>query len=119
MGQVLNMEIIDELLALSDDGDPELVVDLIQMFLADGPAKLRSIQSGFSSGDLHQVEQAAHSLKGSAGNLGAVAVQNHCEAIQVATRSQRTEGLKLMVDALSRDFRDAEAELKDLLLKYT
>ena len=40
MSQVLDMSVIEELLALSGDGDPELLLDLISIFLDDGPALL-------------------------------------------------------------------------------
>ena len=43
MSEVINMEVVDELLSLSEDGDPELLVDLIQMYLEDGPRKLEEI----------------------------------------------------------------------------
>jgi HPt (histidine-containing phosphotransfer) domain-containing protein len=118
VAQVIDMGVIDELLALSEDGDPELLVDLITMFVADGPEKLRSIVGGLAAGDLHQMERAAHSLKGSAGNLGATAVQNHCDTIQVATRRQQVDGLATVVDALERDFATALRELQDLLGKF-
>jgi hypothetical protein len=37
MDTVLDMSVVEELLSFADDGDPELVLDLIQMFLDDGP----------------------------------------------------------------------------------
>ena len=115
MTGTLNMEVIDELLALSDDGDPELLVDLIEMYLADGPTKLAAIESGIAAGDWERVERAAHSLKGSAGNLGATQVLAASDRIQNACREHQTSGVPADAKALAQHLKDAEAALRGVL----
>ena len=115
MTGTLNMEVIDELLALSDDGDPELLVDLIQMFLADGPTKLDSIQRGIDTGDWERVERAAHALKGSSGNLGAVHVQAACDRIQNACRGHQVQEVPSDATALTTHFMEAEVALRGVM----
>ena len=56
---VLDMTVVDELIALSDDGDPELLLDLIGLFLSDSPSKLEAVCEGVQTGDLDRVERAA------------------------------------------------------------
>lgn len=116
MGQAINTAVIDELLSLSDDGDTSLLVDLIEMFLADAPAKVTAIRQGLAKRDLHQVELAAHSLKGSAGNLGATLVQQVCDQLQRMARSQdKVNEVETLVRQLSHPFEQALGELKALL----
>ncbi len=86
MAEIVSTEVIEELLSLSDDGDPELLLDLIQMFLDDAPDRIASIGTALQSKDFEGIERAAHSLKGSAGNLGAVLLQGDCETMQNAGR---------------------------------
>lgn len=118
MSESIDMAVVDELLSLSGDGDPELLVDLIKMFLDDGPEKVQTITEGLAAGDLEAVERAAHALKGSAGSLGAVLVQRDCENLQVSSRN----GDRERVEALARDllghFQEARAELEALLSRY-
>ena len=116
--QVLDMQIVDELLSLSDDGDPELLLDLINLFLGDGPAKIQSVLQGLASQDFDQVERAAHSLKGSAGNLGARLLQNTCEQLQLAARGSRLSEARQLAPALETHFRDARAALVALRNRY-
>ncbi len=118
MPSVLNQEVIDELLALTQDGDPDLLVDLVTMFLEDAPNKVQSIVRGLESGDLGAVERAAHSLKGSSGNLGAIAVQHLCESIQNASRSGHRDQLPTLVHQLVPDFAAAQGALQQLLKRY-
>src|SRR5690606_13911639 len=68
MTGTLNMEVIVELMALSEAGEPELRVDLIEMYLADSPGKIEAFTRGTSAGDLEAAERAANSLQRSAGN---------------------------------------------------
>ena len=61
MSNVINMDVVDELLSLCEEGDPELLVDLIQMYLEDAPHKLDEINKGLVDQDWDRVERAAHS----------------------------------------------------------
>lgn len=119
MPEVLNQDVVDELLALSEDGDPELLVDLIQMFLADGPAKVAAIRSGIGEQDWDGVERAAHSLKGSAGNLGASRVLADCENLQLACRQNRVAEIGSYADSLAGNFAEATSALQALLRRYS
>jgi HPt (histidine-containing phosphotransfer) domain-containing protein len=118
MDPVLDMSVVEELLSFSDDGDPELLMDLIQMFLDDGPCKVAAVTEGVATGDFDKAERAAHSLKGSSGNLGAKLLQNACEAMQLATRYHKLEDSRRLAPELGQRFTEAEAALRKLLAGY-
>jgi HPt (histidine-containing phosphotransfer) domain-containing protein len=115
---VLDMSVVEELLSFADDGDPELVLDLIQMFLDDGPIKVRAVIEGIQEGDFDRAERAAHSLKGSSGNLGAKVLSHLCEQLQVATRLKRPAESAQLVPQLQRNYDAAEAALRQLQAQY-
>jgi len=119
MTDVINMDVVEELLSLTGEGDPELLVDLIQMYLEDAPHKLNEINAGLADQDWERVERAAHSLKGSAGNLGAIFVQEDCEILQVASRKQELASMTQGVQQLQDHFKDAQAALEKLLEQYS
>ena len=118
MDQVLDMEVVDELVALTGDGDPELLLDLIHMFLEDAPSKLEAMTEGVAKGDLEQVAQAAHSLKGSAGNLGIRMVQHDCDELQNAGHNNEVDRVRKVVARLEENFSQAIAALEDLKGRY-
>jgi len=118
MDDVLDQSVLDELMSFADDGDPELLLDLIDMFLDDGPSKVLAVQEGISTGDFDKAERAAHSLKGSSGNLGATLLQDICEKLQVATRHQRLDESKQLAPRLSETYAAAEEALKRLRSEY-
>jgi two-component system, sensor histidine kinase and response regulator len=51
------------------EGDPELLVEIIEVFLDDSPRLLSRIREALKREDLKLLEQAAHTLKGSVGNF--------------------------------------------------
>ncbi len=118
MDPVLDMSVVEELLSFSDDGDPELLMDLIQMFLEDGPSKVAAVSEGVSAGDFEKAERAAHSLKGSSGNLGARLLQNVCEEMQLATRYHKLDDSRRLAPMLSQRFTEAEGALRKLQASY-
>lgn len=118
MEQVLDMSVVEELLSFSDDGDPELLLDLIQMFLDDGPSKVTAVMEGLAAGDFEKMERAAHSLKGSSGNLGAKLLQDTCELMLIATRNHRLEESRQLTGTLSARYAEAAAALQRLYATY-
>lgn len=116
--KVLDMQMVEELLSLSDDGDPELLLDLITMFLDDGPSKVQAVVEGLQARDFEKMERAAHSLKGCSGNLGAHLLQDVCEKLQLAARDQRYEELAQLTPSLQSRFKDASKALDQLRRRY-
>ena len=119
MQDVLDMAVVDELLSLSDDGDPELLLDLILLFLQDGPVRVESLLQGLAARDFDKMERAAHSLKGSSGNLGARGLQHTCEQLQLATRGHDLATTQQLCPQLRTQFAAACAALRALQQHYT
>ena len=119
MPDIVNPEVIEELLSLSEDGDPELLVDLIGMFLEDAPQKLDAIEKALTTRDYDGVERAAHSLKGSAGNLGASLVQADCETLQNAGRLREQTVVEATLPELRSHVHEATTALENIRARYT
>ena len=52
------------------DGDIEFLKELIEIFKTDCPEKLAGISRAIKEKDFKALDETAHSLKGSSGNLG-------------------------------------------------
>jgi len=119
MAQVLDMAVVEELLSLSDDGDPELLLDLIKLFLDDGPAKVQSLLEGLYERDFDKMERAAHSMKGSSGNLGARLLQDTCERLQLSTRKHDFSTTQQLAGQMKAQFADVADALAGLQRRYS
>ena len=70
-------------------GGVRLLHEMLELFLQHAPARIEAAQAAHREGDCRGVEQAVHSLKSSAGNVGAGTIQNLAETIErLAEKSQ-------------------------------
>src|SRR5947207_14083966 len=65
----------------------EFLVELIDLIVAQGKERLDAAEQGIASGDADAIVAAAHSLKSSAGNLGAAALGQRPAEIERAARN--------------------------------
>lgn len=99
MSDVVDDEVLQR---LRDLGGQSLVRRLVALFEENVPARLEAAQSGLAAGDLAAVEQAVHSMKSSAGNVGAYELMDLAEAAEVEAeqgRGQRLPDLLVQIEA--------------------
>jgi signal transduction histidine kinase/DNA-binding response OmpR family regulator/HPt (histidine-containing phosphotransfer) domain-containing protein len=65
-----------------DDADLSMTHEIIALFQADAPRRLEDLRTAVHSKDNAALSLAAHALKGSASNVGAVGLANACFALE-------------------------------------
>jgi HPt (histidine-containing phosphotransfer) domain-containing protein len=83
-------------------GEDKLVKEMIELYLDYAPKMLRNALAGEQAGDCLPIEKAAHSLKSSAGNIGAHGVRELAARIESLARDKQ-------LDAVSPLLRELEA----------
>jgi HPt (histidine-containing phosphotransfer) domain-containing protein len=66
--------------------DPEMV-ELIELFVAELPERVRSLQEMFATGDLAGVRRLAHQLKGASGGYGFNSIGDRAGELEAALRA--------------------------------
>lgn len=89
----LDMSVVDSLKDLGGEDDPELFSELVDAFLTDAPARLDAIDRCIASGDVEGVARAAHPLKSSAANMGAVGLAEICRRLETDAMAGKDAGL--------------------------
>ncbi len=109
---VLDPATIESLRALSDDG--EFLKEIAGIFIDDTPQRIAELEQCQVSGDTVKFTRAAHSIKGSAANIGAT--QLGAAAAQLETESKTTPlpGLTAGIDAVKAEYARVAAELQKL-----
>lgn len=64
------------------EGEPDLIVELIELYAEDAPHRLSAIRGALAARDLAALRRAAHCLKGSSASLGARQVEILCERLE-------------------------------------
>jgi len=63
-------------------GEPDLIVELIDLYLEDTPHRMVVMQAAIEETDEMSLRRVAHSLKGSSANLGARRMAALCEQLE-------------------------------------
>lgn len=85
-------------------GGVELVAELVDLFVADVPARLDAIRSAIAAADPEALVRAAHSLKGSASTLGADGMADLCRRIELQARDGAVPPAREMFGMLQEEF---------------
>ena len=67
---------------LEDEDQPNVVAELVALFVEHTPPKLKQLAEAIETHDLGALRRAAHSLKGSSANVGARGMQHVCEQLE-------------------------------------
>lgn len=79
---VLDQQSLARLRQLQQPGQPDPVAEIIDLFLQDLPRRMQLISDALSRQDAAALKSAAHSLKGSARNLGAARLAALCAELE-------------------------------------
>jgi CheY-like chemotaxis protein/HPt (histidine-containing phosphotransfer) domain-containing protein len=85
-------------------GDEDLVREIVAGFLEDMPNQIGALQKHVGAGDAAGAGLKAHTIKGAAANVGAMALSVVALQMEKAGRSGRLEGLVALVPELERQF---------------
>ncbi len=98
--------------SLAVDGE-DLVATVIESFLEDAPKMLADMQSGVETGDPALVERAAHRLKSSSANLGAVELSQLSRELEALLRRDPTADAAQLLPKIERAFARARLTLEE------
>jgi len=94
-------------------GGEELVGKMIRLFLENVPKRIAAATNGEKSGDLRVVEQAAHSIQSSAGNLGASRLLATAVDLERAAGKQQAEQVSALLPRLQQTFEQVKSYLEE------
>ena len=114
-GEALDPDVVESLRQLTPPGEPDVLGEVLQLFLDEVPKKIDTLRTAMTSGDAGTVQRAAHSLKGSSGNIGARAMYDVCRQLDERARSEDLPRLQPLVDVLTAEYRLVETEIRRLL----
>jgi signal transduction histidine kinase/CheY-like chemotaxis protein len=108
--RVLDTTVIDRLAA--DSGGPELVTELINIFLTDAPALVENLQDGATTGNTEKIRHAAHTLKSNAASFGAHTLTALCQEAETAARNGVTSHIAELAMKIAAEYEPVADALK-------
>ena len=102
--RLVDADAIDNLRSLRMQGEPDPLAELVELFLNDTPDRIAQLHAAWKNRAAHDLEAAAHSLKGSAGNLGAQTIAAACARIMQSARASDFAPVAPYIKSIEDDF---------------
>jgi HPt (histidine-containing phosphotransfer) domain-containing protein len=80
--RTIDLSVLISLEEVQVDGEPDLIVDLIDLYLDEAPRRMAAMAEQLAQRDWLSLSRAAHSLKGCSAVLGAGRMPHLCEAVE-------------------------------------
>ena len=78
----ISSEKLAEMSALQDEDEPDLLIELIDLFLLHTPAKVEELRQAVAAENAATIERAAHTIKGGASHFGAAPLIQICGLLE-------------------------------------
>jgi HPt (histidine-containing phosphotransfer) domain-containing protein len=111
----LDPHTLDTLRKLTTPGEPDVLAQVLRIFLDEAPRRLERLHSALAEGDAVEFQRAAHSLKGAAGNIGARAVHDAARRADELGKTGHLDSAAPLVTDIERRLGEVMAEIKELL----
>jgi histidine phosphotransfer protein HptB len=114
---VIDPQSIENLRALNPDDEDEFLREIAGIFFEDTPQRIAELDQSLASGDLSKFTRAAHSIKGSSSNLGAMALRAAAEKLEQHAVTHGLADVAALLAGVKAEFGRAQAELTALIAK--
>ncbi len=108
---VLDLGVLDELRSMLGNE----VDRLIEVFLDDTPRLIAALETAATGPDYEMLRNAAHSLKSSSANLGAVSLSNAAKRVEHGARAKSLERPAVAVALVANEFARARQALRSTM----
>lgn len=93
-------------------GGEKLLEKMTRMFIDAAPSRLLGVEAGLAAGAFSDAERAAHSLKGSAGQLGAMSLHDRCDRLEKAIAERNVAAANSELSNARKELEQAVSWLK-------
>lgn len=108
----VNQRALDTLRELQQEGQPDIVQEIIGLFMRDAPRRISVLREALDRGDAEGAHRAAHALKGASANLGAYRLADLCQEIEDKALHGSVDGLQIVFTSLESEFESVGEALK-------
>jgi HPt (histidine-containing phosphotransfer) domain-containing protein len=100
----LDPRAIENLRTINPDDGGEFLRELIDIFLADTPQRITEIEQAIAAKHAGNLTRAAHSIKGSSGNFGAMQLSVLARDLEAQGKAGDFDGARANLAALRSEF---------------
>jgi len=109
-----DLKVLDRSVLISSLGDDrELIEEILELFRTAADDILDTLRISVIDGDLESVKKSAHSLKGSAGNIGAYALEESIREVETSCSDGNLKYIMRRIEDAVREYNRLKPELSE------
>lgn len=112
---IIDPESLENLRALNPDDNDQFLREIAGIFLEDTPLRIAELEQSLAVGDVAKFTRAAHSIKGSSSNLGAMILRAAAEKLEHHSKVAGLKDVAPLMQVVKTEFARTQAELGRLL----
>jgi signal transduction histidine kinase/CheY-like chemotaxis protein/HPt (histidine-containing phosphotransfer) domain-containing protein len=105
---------VNDLRELSD-GNDDLLIELAEIFLRDGAARVSALRDAVTAREPQVVRMIAHVLKGASRNIGATKLADYCQTLEVAAKADIVANAGGIVHAIETEYGRVQTALSAII----
>ena len=102
-GGILDQSVLRRLHDLKKSGGPDLMAKLVGIYTANSTALVDNLRVASESNDAEALRQAAHTLKSSSANVGAISFATLCKQAELAAKGGKLDMARTLVAQIIAD----------------
>ena len=107
----INQEMIEELREIMEDD----FVELVNAYVEDSKERIIELGTAFNVLNHIGLRDAAHTLKGSSANLGAMALSEFCAELEDLAKEERSSDAVDIIEQITTEFSSVSSILNTLI----
>jgi HPt (histidine-containing phosphotransfer) domain-containing protein len=110
---ILDQTALDNIRHLQRAGAPNILDRVVGLYVEDAPRQILAMRNALATGDRAALERAAHTLKSSSANLGALELAASCKDIEINAHASQLEKVGQAIDHIELDYAGVCAALSE------
>ncbi len=104
---MLDPAVVDSLRQLTPPGEPDVLSEVLRLFLDEVPRRVERLKAAWQERNAVELQRAAHSLKGSSGNIGARHMYEICKQLDERGKAGDFNGARHLMDSLDEEYAES------------
>ncbi len=111
----LETEIRELLVGLVGEDEPQIIEDLIVFYQQDSKVLMAQLTEAIAQQNMKEIAVAAHTLKSSSANLGALALSELCQILERQARNHELSNTTILLSELKSEYQRVSVALQRIL----
>jgi two-component system, sensor histidine kinase and response regulator len=101
--EYLDLNVLEKISKL-DNGSNEFLKKIVDLYLRETPFLISQMHQGIQEKNSEKISQAAHSLKSTSANMGAVIISNICQDLESKSQLKMIDEVAPLIDRIENEY---------------